>query len=160
MYTKLNAAELGVATARIRLIMIAVAPGLPFPSWPEYTHYNPDWEWTDEQIGDLVPFVTVEDAIRDLEWRNPRVDVYKSNRDKLGIYCAIPQDKERPLPSAYALSLGALNQGTVTHHMTGKEADSRWNSDVAVGSYYQPLNSECPSAFLISQTFALIHLIF
>lgn len=140
-YTTLNAAEYGVASQRKRLILVAAAPGFILPSWPEPTHRDPNWEYS----GDFTPpaqvFVTVRDAIQDLEWRNLRV--HHRSADKHSVYCNIPKDGNHPQPSEYALSLGRQDRGLITHHITGRPAKEKWKEERTLGSYDRPLSSEC-----------------
>ncbi|KDQ13404.1 hypothetical protein BOTBODRAFT_33709 [Botryobasidium botryosum FD-172 SS1] len=63
MFSELRASGFGVPQHRKRIIVVAAAPGLSLPNWPEPTH--------GESIR-LKPFVTVRDAISDLNWCNLR----------------------------------------------------------------------------------------
>ncbi|EIM82518.1 uncharacterized protein STEHIDRAFT_114416 [Stereum hirsutum FP-91666 SS1] len=126
-YTTLNAAEYGVASQRKRLSLVAAAPGFILPSWPEPTHRDPNWEYSEDFTPPAQVFVTVRDAIQDLEWRNPRV--HHCSADKHSVYCNIPKDGNHPQPSEYALSLGRQNRGLITHHITGRPAKEEWKEE-------------------------------
>lgn len=141
MYRVVSAAEHGVASSTSKLIMIAAAPGVPFPAWPEATHVSAKNGHVDEQAQFLLPPVTVRDAIRDLQWRNPRIQAH--NTPDLSIHCAIPSDGRHPQPSSYALALGAQSIGSVTHHTTWLKAHSSWKIERSVGSYDEPSGSGC-----------------
>lgn len=139
-YTTLNAAEYGVASQRKRLILVGAAPGFILPPWPEPTHRDPDWEYSEDFTPPAQVFVTVRDAIQDLEWRNPRVD--HRSADKHSVYCSIPEDGDHPQPSEYALSLGRQDCGLITHHITGRPAKPNWDDERTLGSYDRPLGSK------------------
>ncbi|TFY74303.1 hypothetical protein EWM64_g9709, partial [Hericium alpestre] len=68
-YKYLNPAEYGIATDCGRCMLLAARSGLRLPAWPTQTHGDLGLEYAGPG---LQPFVTVRDAIRDLEWRNPR----------------------------------------------------------------------------------------
>lgn len=140
-YTTLNAAEYGVASQRKRLILVAAARGFALPSWPEPTHRDPVWEYSEDYPPPAKVFVTVRDAIQDLEWRNPRV--HHRSAIKHSVYCSIPKDGDHPQPSEYALSLGHQESGLITHHITGRLAKEKWDKERSTGSYDRPLNSRC-----------------
>lgn len=151
MYYILNAADYGVASNRKRLFIVAAAPGLYLPSRPEPTHRNPKAKFDDDQTAPSPVYVTVRDAIRDLEWRNPRVDAHSIKSKSFSTYCHIPEDGNHPEPSEYALSLGRQATGLVTHHITGRKAGKRWSRKRTLGDYDKPSTSKrdllCPLAY-------------
>ncbi|EIM82520.1 S-adenosyl-L-methionine-dependent methyltransferase [Stereum hirsutum FP-91666 SS1] len=138
-YMTLNAAKFGVGSERPRFALYVVRRGLPLPASPIPTHYSPRRERENEEVKGLLPFVTVRDAIGDLQWRNPRVKIQRT--DQLGIHCDVPKDGGQPQPTDYALSLGAQTSGSVTHHRTGKPANPTWDRKRAIGSYDEPLGT-------------------
>lgn len=138
-YMVLNAADYGVATTRKRLITLAAARGLYLPPRPKPTHRDPEYDY--EEPAPSLLYVTVEDAIRDLEWRNPRIDARAIETKKYKTLCNIPQSTNCREPSDYALSLGCQTTGLISHHITGRKANESWDRQRTLGEYNRPLTS-------------------
>ncbi|TFY73492.1 hypothetical protein EWM64_g10520, partial [Hericium alpestre] len=112
-YRYLTPADYGIATDCGRWILTAAVSGLRLPDWPVLTHGD---------VNDgLKPFITICDAIQDLEWRNPRQPANASYEGR-SVYCSNTNANNQIPPSPYAASLGAGIQDMVTHHTTGLAA--------------------------------------
>jgi site-specific DNA-cytosine methylase len=100
----LNATDFGAPTSRKRVFMIASKVGLTAPLFPDPTHGD-----------DGVPYVTVRDAIADLDIPNPRKDASVGNP-----FFLAPNRKF----STYALSMRATD--TIEHHAISKADVTNW----------------------------------
>lgn len=128
-YKTLCASNYGIPTTRRRLILLAAAPGNELPRWPQPTTDNP---------------VTLRDAIRDLQWRNPRHGPHrKKGYNARSDYCDLPKQTRRDeRPSSYARKLGAGCSTLITHHNTGvKPRMNNWDLAKTLPDWNEPLPS-------------------
>lgn len=106
----LDAKDYGAPTSRKRVFLAASRLGLTLPNFPQPTHGEPGSD------SNLLPYVTVRDAIADLDIPNPRSDRNIGN----------PKfwQPDRPL-SEYAKLMGANN--LIEHHATCDANVNGWS---------------------------------
>ncbi|KAI0055757.1 hypothetical protein BV25DRAFT_1832890 [Artomyces pyxidatus] len=117
-FALIDAADHGIAATRIRVVLLAAAPGRALPAWPA-------------KINAGQPS-TLRDAIQDLEWRNPRQTRFGAMGS---VFCTVPSDQSRIAPSAYGAALCAAKANEpLSYHITGRK-NVVWSGSVLAAEY-------------------------